>query len=115
MLNTQIISFELQKKEADYLKGQWDRERLQDFTSADDTLVYISSIDSYYYIYKKNKIAEKDFWLLLELFDYLDEMKINNETLQTLVKEMSQILSYNLATFYNVDVNNLITNEQSTS
>ena len=108
MLNTQIIAMELQKLEADYLKGQWDRERLNDFTSTDDTLVYISSIDSFYHIYKKHHIIEKDFWLLLELYDYLDEMVVTNDTLQTLIKEMANILNYNLSTYYNIDTKNIL-------
>jgi hypothetical protein len=61
MLKTQVISLKLQNIEANYLKGQWDDSRLSDFTSNDDVIVYITSIDSYYYIYKKYNISEKEF------------------------------------------------------
>jgi len=61
MLTIQANALKLQNIQADYLKGQWDSDRLNDFTSSDDVVVYITSIDSFYYIFKKYNITEKDF------------------------------------------------------
>lgn len=107
MLRTQAIALELQNKQGDYLKGQQDNSRLNDFTSSDSVMVYVASIDSYYHIYKKYNIIEKEFQLLIEIFEYVNELKIKNETLQKVIKELSNIVKYNIKQFYNVDIDSL--------
>lgn len=107
MITTQVISLKLQNIKADYLKGQQDDSRLSDFTSNNEIIVYISSIDSYYYIYKKYNISEKEFWLLLEIFEYLNELKVKNDVLQKVVKEMSNIIKHNIKQFYNINIDSL--------
>ena len=108
MLQTKINSLLLQKKEANYLKGDQTKDRLSDFTSSDNLLVYISSIDSYYYIYKKYNNMEKDFQLLIELFNYLDTLIGDNyNKISKILTELKTIINHTIYKTYNINIDNI--------
>lgn len=109
MLETKSNALKLSKRKVDYLQGDQDDQRISDYTSTDNVKVYISSIDSYYYIYKKfDSIDEKDFWLMLEVFNYLDNLNDSKyKTLQTVIIELNKILKYNINQQYKVDIDSI--------
>jgi hypothetical protein len=61
MLQAKANALKLKNVKPNYLKGDYDDERISDYTSDDNVMVYISSIDSYYHIYKSINIKEKSF------------------------------------------------------
>lgn len=109
MLQTKVNSLKLSKKEINYLKGDQDDKRLSDYTSNNEMLIYISSIDSYYYIYDRIKIYEKPFQLLIEIYNYLDELDNKSySNLIKVIKELSKILKYCISKYYNINIDTLI-------
>lgn len=108
MLTTKVNSLKLSKRNPDFLKGDQNQERLNDYTSTEDIKIYIASIDSYYYIYKKFNIDDKNFQLMIEIYNYLDDLNNSkHKTLETVIIELSKIIKYTIKQYYSVDIDNI--------
>ena len=107
-------------KNVNYLKGDYDTDRLAYLTHDDLLFKYIASIDSYYYIYDKLKIDDVQFQLLLELYDYIDNIT-NSVTSTDKHKHMTNFfeakthnIKKTITKKYNInidDINNEIKNQ----
>jgi hypothetical protein len=100
----------LANKETDYLKGDYDNDRLSDFTSANDNLVFISSIDSYYYIYKKHNITDRNLYCLFEIYDYMEnlyEKKSQPESINNLLGELLKVTRTICKNSFDIDILNM--------
>jgi hypothetical protein len=111
-IKTKMIGNSIAKKEISYLDGDFDDERLSDYTSNDEIKVYISSIDSYYYLAKKYNIWEKNLFQIFEIYDYIErisEIPKYPKNVQNYMKELLNILARMCQTSYNIDIKNLFT------
>jgi hypothetical protein len=109
-IRTKMAGRELANQEVNYLKGDYDNSRLSDFTSTDSEMVYIASIDSYYFIYKKFNIKDKNLYIIFEVYDYLETLlnkKAHSDSLTTLFKELMTIMKNICKSNYNIDIDNL--------
>lgn len=106
-LKTKINSLKLSNKKINYLDGDQDDERLSDFTNQDEVMVYIASIDSYYFIYKKYEINDRELFLLFEVYDYLTELNQTDSQLDKFFIEVSNIIKYVISNNFTIDVDDM--------
>lgn len=111
-IKTKMTGNLIAKKTINYLESDFDEERFSDFTSTDDIRSFIASIDSFYYIYKKYNIINKELYILFELIDYVEEIikksetsnsSIYNPKLLELLKEMLKIFNNLIKVVFNID------------
>jgi len=110
-IKTKIQGNKLANKEVKYIDGDYDDERLSDFTSSDKVKVFIASLDSYYFIYKKYNISDKNLYLLFEIYDYLETIynkKNQKEQINKLLGECLNILKSICKQTYELDIDNMI-------
>lgn len=109
-ITTKMKGKELNNETVDYLKGDYDTMRLSDFTSDDEVVVFISSIDSYYFLYKKYNIGDKNLYCLFEVYDYIEtllEKKGYSESINNLFNECLKILRTICKNTYDLSIENL--------
>ncbi len=108
LLKTKINAGKIGNNVVNYLNSDWDDERLSDYTSSDNLMLYISSIDSYYYIYKKYNNKDKNLYLLFDIYDYIESVSKNsNELLTSIFVELMGVLKTSLMMKYNIDIDNI--------
>ncbi len=109
-IKTKMTGRILANKELDYLKGDFDNDRLSDYTSTDNIKVYIASIDSYYFLYKKYGIEDKSLYMIFEVYDYIEKLTKNPkhpEHIKNYLNELLHTLGMICSKSFNIDINNL--------
>jgi len=108
LLKTKVNASKVDGATINYINGDWDDERLTDYTSTDKLMIYLSSIDSYYYIYKKYNISDKDVYLLFDIYDYIEGVSKNsNEILSSIFTELMSVLKSSLLMKHTIDIDKI--------
>ena len=109
-IKTKMNGRKLANKPVNYLSGDFDDDRLSDYTSANEVKVYIASIDSYFYLYKKFGVHDKTLYMIFEIYDYL-ELIIKNpkhpERIKNYINELLNTLGLICNKSFNIDIKNL--------
>jgi len=92
-IKTKMNGQKLINKEIDYLKGDYDDQRISDYTSSDDIMVYIAGIDSYYFLYKKYNIKDKSLYMIFDVYDYIETLIPNKTYPEPIIKYLNELLN----------------------
>lgn len=89
-----------------YLRGDFDEDRANLYRSNNIILKYISSVDSYSYIYF-NKCKYADLFFVLDIFDFFDSIKNNKDLDKTTIEEINSLITSYIEYEFNLKISDL--------
>ncbi len=109
-IRTKMTGQALLNSPVNYLQGDYDESRLSDFTGSDPLRIYISSIDSYYFLAKKHDIQDGNLYLLFDVYDNMESIESNSKLspeFNNILKELKTIIASIIQTNYELNVDAL--------
>jgi len=83
-----MIGNKLSDKKINFLEYDYDEERFNDMTSTEYLDIYISQINSYYFLKRKYNIKDKNFFLILDIIEVIEKIEMQLKQLSDLPKTL---------------------------